>query len=379
MDGFKAYPNVIILAATNRPWDLDPAFLRRFSASVFIDLEDFQGRQELIENSFYSRFQKTGPRIFNLKSRLCSLMLEKDPDSNCDATWTAYKELYRSDNTTIENYLGKDAVKKRENESDENWKPRLVSYLRFLRQDNIDELIEVENTAVNSFELKLKTYMDGKVDAFVKKIKKSVGESNSCNTDCELNQEQTEGIRDAMIMFHYLAEITGPSVDAALQSYTNRKPSELAKSSWGYSNSDLVRLVREIFSNTASRIIETEFETTACPSDNCKETKCFGPFFSQNPDDKKSYMNCRETATNSDFIFLDVNNHDIYAVLTVDDFCNALRNPDVDTTTGNVDDYCSFVQYSITKTYKNMKEACAETAQKHFTDGKQTNFAQKKA
>lgn len=382
MDGFKAYPNVIILAATNRPWDLDPAFLRRFSASVFIDLEDFQGRQELIENSFYSRFQKTGPRIFNLKSRLCSLMLEEDPDSNCDATWTAYKKLYSSDNTSIEKYLGNDAVKKRNNESDETWKTRLVSYLRFLKQDYVDELLDAENNAVNSFKLQLKTYMDGKVDAFLEKIKKSVGESNSCNTDCTLDEEQIKGIRDAMIMFHYLAEITGPSVDAALQSYTNRKPSELAKSSWGYSNSDLVRLVREIFSNTASRIIETDFEKTECPSnnsDNCKDTQCFGSFNSGEEDEKKSYMECRNMATDSDFIFLDYNNHDIYAVLRVDDFCNALRNPDVDTTTGNVDDYCSFVQYSITKTYKNMKEACAETAQKHFTEGKQNFFAQKKA
>ena len=106
MDGFKSHPNVIILAATNRPWDLDSAFLRRFSASVLVDLEDFEGRVSLIANQVFDRFQKKDmehekKRYFNLESRLCSLTVSESPQSSCDITWKNYKKMYMNDKTTI--------------------------------------------------------------------------------------------------------------------------------------------------------------------------------------------------------------------------------------------------------------------------------------
>ncbi|BAU79985.1 AAA family ATPase [Tokyovirus A1] len=38
MDGIVSYPNVAMIAATNYPWNLDPAILRRFTTSILVDL-----------------------------------------------------------------------------------------------------------------------------------------------------------------------------------------------------------------------------------------------------------------------------------------------------------------------------------------------------
>ncbi|XP_053672648.1 katanin p60 ATPase-containing subunit A-like 2 [Anopheles nili] len=41
---------VFLLASTNLPWELDPAFLRRFERKILVDLPTADGRQELIEH-----------------------------------------------------------------------------------------------------------------------------------------------------------------------------------------------------------------------------------------------------------------------------------------------------------------------------------------
>ena len=56
MDGFSTVErnNVMILAATNRPWDLDSAFLRppRLTEKVYVGLPDYEARLFLIEKNF---------------------------------------------------------------------------------------------------------------------------------------------------------------------------------------------------------------------------------------------------------------------------------------------------------------------------------------
>ena len=49
MDGVNSYDNVIVMAATNYPWKLDDAILRRFDVKVFVSLPDANDIMELIK------------------------------------------------------------------------------------------------------------------------------------------------------------------------------------------------------------------------------------------------------------------------------------------------------------------------------------------
>jgi SpoVK/Ycf46/Vps4 family AAA+-type ATPase len=56
MDGIQSSPNVSVIAATNLPWDIDDAVLRRFSAKIFVDLPDVTAREWLIRDAISKNF-----------------------------------------------------------------------------------------------------------------------------------------------------------------------------------------------------------------------------------------------------------------------------------------------------------------------------------
>ena len=49
LDGLRSKPgeNVVVIGATNRPWDLDPAMVRRFERRIFVPLPDREAREEI--------------------------------------------------------------------------------------------------------------------------------------------------------------------------------------------------------------------------------------------------------------------------------------------------------------------------------------------
>ena len=73
MDGFEGNSGVIILAATNRPENLDPALLRpgRFDRRVPVELPDLQGREDILK--VHAKKVKTDGNIdFNMIARMAS-------------------------------------------------------------------------------------------------------------------------------------------------------------------------------------------------------------------------------------------------------------------------------------------------------------------
>ena len=73
MDGFESNNGVVILAATNRPENLDPALLRpgRFDRRVPVELPDLQGREDILK--VHAKKVKTETNIdYNIIARMAS-------------------------------------------------------------------------------------------------------------------------------------------------------------------------------------------------------------------------------------------------------------------------------------------------------------------
>ena len=73
MDGFESNNGVVILAATNRPENLDPALLRpgRFDRRVPVELPDLKGREDILK--VHAAKVKTDPDIdYNAVARMAS-------------------------------------------------------------------------------------------------------------------------------------------------------------------------------------------------------------------------------------------------------------------------------------------------------------------
>ena len=62
MDGMQSFDNIVVMGATNFPWNLDGAILRRFGQKVYVPLPDEEGVRNLIEYEIVTR----------LKESLCS-------------------------------------------------------------------------------------------------------------------------------------------------------------------------------------------------------------------------------------------------------------------------------------------------------------------
>ena len=73
MDGFEGNNGIVVLAATNRPENLDPALLRpgRFDRRVPVELPDLQGREDILK--VHAKKVKTEPDIdYNVVARMAS-------------------------------------------------------------------------------------------------------------------------------------------------------------------------------------------------------------------------------------------------------------------------------------------------------------------
>lgn len=49
MDGVGKQGKLLVLGATNLPWELDPAIRRRFERRIYIPLPDYESRYYLIK------------------------------------------------------------------------------------------------------------------------------------------------------------------------------------------------------------------------------------------------------------------------------------------------------------------------------------------
>jgi len=81
MDGVDSYPNVIVMAATNYPWKLDGAILRRFDTKIYVSLPTEDDIASLIKSQIYFDFIKPAlkkPKDLNKKEEVKKSIFKGD-------------------------------------------------------------------------------------------------------------------------------------------------------------------------------------------------------------------------------------------------------------------------------------------------------------
>jgi SpoVK/Ycf46/Vps4 family AAA+-type ATPase len=108
MQGIESYNDVVVLAATNKPWKLDAAVMRRFSARLFVDIPNDAARRHLIRaalGKIYGNFallqqRSGGQRVLDdligkvaVKTGVnSSVVSDKDANSSQEAIGIIVKE-----------------------------------------------------------------------------------------------------------------------------------------------------------------------------------------------------------------------------------------------------------------------------------------------
>jgi SpoVK/Ycf46/Vps4 family AAA+-type ATPase len=87
MDGINTIDNVIVIGATNYPWDLDEAILRRFDVKIYVSLPEEKSTIRLLK--YYIKTHIDDSLRMNLASLVCKK--EKNDDTSVDCMNTQCK------------------------------------------------------------------------------------------------------------------------------------------------------------------------------------------------------------------------------------------------------------------------------------------------
>jgi len=319
MDGMKSEDNVIIMAATNIPWDLDPAFVRRFSASVFVDLPDFLTRVDLLVNTFIDKYEKHSD-----VRRLLSFVVVPDSEDDDIVNY----EITGTDAPTkkVIDYLSK--IEKRGKTPSEKY--------AYIVMNRIKEIVSAKNIKVN-----WDVWMKERFKHYVTFVK----------------------------FIFYIADLMGPSLKV-LSKFTGGTLGKRAipkpRTKYGYSASDITKIVSEFFSITAEKIIQSHFSqsssSTTCDDDfiekGSRKNNCYVKLVSQESIEHSNdgmFLLLTDSKKKEER-FLNEKFQDSYTVFVPKLFETAMDN--YPSTTGNLDTYCNYIEYERTGTNPNWKARC---------------------
>lgn len=355
MDGMKELPHVVVMAATNYPWQLDGAFRRRFTAFVFVDLPDLDGRFWKIMMAYFTQIATKLPdhlstvSLESVKpSDSTSARSSKHIDNNralsgnealFNALWLEFSDKHITDHAKIlsprmSSVVGPDATKAGPfaAESEDMFKSRVQIYT-----DNINRIcghpVFTDETFYQHTRTKLKDYLTN---------------LNLNDDDNMFNFIDTaDGINDIIKFCVFLALITGPNDFAYQTGYVrNRVTFPYTLSDFGHSFSDLEKIMAEYFTIIANRVIGACHKRKTEARERKKQQKLKQqavPAESCGTSDQRIITSRNDvTSANLTYIGVDDKEHDMKTVFSVHHMRIALTR--YDPTVGL--EYCNLVVYN---------------------------------
>lgn len=291
MDGMRSLPHVVVMAATNYPWQLDSAFRRRFSAFVFVDLPDLDGRFWKIVSAFFGQLRtKLG------MDAVCSVSIEHNTVKNVPIfKYTANNRELTGNadmfNALYDKFKVKDIIK-----AADIVHPKMASVMvddnetpdapfSAETQDMVDSRFAIyrDNIAricgrsdVTSDSAFFTNVRDKLCDQLLVMPKLATETDDQVQTAIQFLRNNNSF--DSVLRFClFLALVTGPNDFAYRTGYVrNRVTYPFTLSDFGHSFSDLEKVMSEFFTVTASRVIGAcvTAKSDTCQVNNHKLTNC---------------------------------------------------------------------------------------------------------
>jgi ATPase family associated with various cellular activities (AAA) len=358
IDGFTSSPNVMILAATNYPWNLDSAFQRRFEEMIFVDLPDRFARMMLMFDTFINKFvdykkdNKDRPTIF-FRQRVYSIKLAYD-----DEKTRGFESEESSYNAKISGYVNE----------------KYEKVVKLVGENNCFKKENVINNWTN-------------VCKFLHYISKYMGKNKNVMNFVGLQASVQASTSASVQASSTSASVQASSVSASVQAssasvQTSSAPvqpepdiSDLSLSAFGYSQSDLKKIINEYYSIRSSYIIEFNSYMDKSTVDNQfggggNLCACYENSVCQDNENKRGEKKTtpkektyeKKFGPSEDVAKLNVvfseKNYDLYSAIIPEDFLEALNK--YTTNVGNDINYLELFSYNLTKTrshYENLEKS----------------------
>jgi SpoVK/Ycf46/Vps4 family AAA+-type ATPase len=376
MEGLDTPPDVIVMAATNYPWELDGAFVRRFSSRVFVDLSDFVARIQLIFSTIIGKYEKHGD-----SRRLLSLRLIPDGSkSQISKQYKDYKYIKNDDQSSV-------IISYEINRTLES-----INDTQNLTKPIMNELRHISGKEINEDIMNYTCY--AMLAVCSSNIKKNP--EQNINWRKWVSKQTVEFLNLIKFIF-FISDLTGPNKaihnQMKFKSSISKRYTDMATTKYGYSASDLTKVVSEFFNLTAEEIIDSTFilggEQRCGAVDNFIDaSNCYVRLIDESKikeSGTEGLFSSLESSRTKDAVYLTNESKDMYTVFVPEIFDRALDA--YKSTTGNEDNYCDYVEYEQTGAEPNSMDKCSavvfnkssETSQKkEVGDENVTSNTQKK-
>lgn len=272
MDGVNSPKNVILIAATNMPWKLDFAFVRRFGSKILVDFPDIEAIVDALWSTVFSKFSKH----CNLAKLLTLRYVEDFSQRVSGETSTISKSVQKllEDIKTFDPYTeGKDG-------SYIPLKPSKADGKNEGKNNNFGGISNGLYQSTKRFMEKAYVVATGTVCDTDNKSKQPVTVTEKQFLEKQFLEKQMKHYIEINRFFHYLAYQMGPSKKLydtkAMKELIGfvKTSSTFAISNHGYSMSDISNVISEYFSSLAGQILSRKVEQST--KSECKSPTDLG-------------------------------------------------------------------------------------------------------